>query len=55
MCSGGHFFVRDMVENFEITVPFVRTKENIADFFTKPMHSANEFHAFRKLIMNESD
>ena len=26
-----HFFVRDMVESFEIEVPFVPTKDNIAD------------------------
>jgi hypothetical protein len=48
-----HFFIRDMVESFEIEVPFVRTADNIADFFTKPMKSANQFHAFRKTIMNE--
>ena len=34
-----HFFIRDMVESFEIEVPFVRTADNIADFFTKPMKS----------------
>ena len=28
-------------------------RDNIADFFTKPMKSANQFHAFRKTIMNE--
>jgi hypothetical protein len=48
-----HFFIRDMVESFEIEVPFVRTADNIADFFTKPMKSASQFHAFRKTIMNE--
>ena len=48
-----HFFIRDMVESFEIEVPFVRTADNLADFFTKPMKSANRFHAFRKTIMNE--
>ena len=48
-----HFFVRDMVESFEIEVPFVRTADNIADFFTKPMKSASQFHAMRKRIMNE--
>ena len=47
-----HFFVRDMVESFEIEVPFVRTDDNIADFFTKPL-DAKKFHAMRKLIMNE--
>ena len=48
-----HFFVRDMVEEFEIEVPFVRTADNLADFFTKPMKSASQFHALRKIIMNE--
>ena len=46
-----HFFVRDMVEKFEIEVPFVRTDDNLADFFTK---SASQFHAFRKRVMNEA-
>ena len=35
-----HFFVRDMVESFELEVPFVRTADNVADMFTKPMKSA---------------
>ena len=30
-----HNFVRECVENMEITVPFVATHENLADFFTK--------------------
>ena len=48
-----HFFIRDMVESLEIEVPFVRTADNIADFFTKPMKSASQFHTLRKIIMNE--
>ena len=48
-----HFFVRDMVEQFEIEVPFVRTHEQLADFFTKPAKSPKQFHALRKIIMNE--
>ena len=48
-----HFFIRDMVESFEIEVPFVRTNDNIADFFTKPMACASKFHAMRKIVMNE--
>ena len=48
-----HFFIRDMVESMEIEVPFVRTADNIADFFTKPFN-ASKFHAMRKIIMNES-
>ena len=48
-----HFFVRDMVESHEIIVPFVRTADNWADFFTKPMSGAPQFYEFRRLIMNE--
>lgn len=47
-----HYFVRDMVEAFEITVPFVPTKENAADFFTKGL-PPKEFYKFRAVIMNE--
>ena len=47
-----HFFVRDMVESFEIEVPFVPTDENPADFFTKPMKDASKFNYFRSLVMN---
>ena len=49
-----HFFVRDMVESFELEVPFVRTADNVADMLTKPMKNANEFHKLRRVIMNES-
>ena len=48
-----HFYIRDMVESFEIEVPFVRTDDNIADFFTKPMKTATKFFNFRRKIMNE--
>ena len=41
-----------MVESFELEVPFVRTDDNIADFFTKPLN-ATKFHAMRRVIMNE--
>jgi hypothetical protein len=50
-----HFYVRDMVESFELVVPFVPTKENPADFFTKPMHNATEFVKHRRTIMNERE
>ena len=49
-----HFFVRDMVEAMELEVPFVRTDDNIADFFTKPL-AGKKFHAMRRVIMNERD
>ena len=47
-----HFFVRDMVETFELEVPYVRTDDNIADFFTKPL-AGKKFHEMRCRIMNE--
>ena len=50
-----HFFVRDMVESFEIEVPFVPTALNPADFFTKPMYSPSQFRAHRRAIMNDGD
>ena len=50
-----HFFVRDMVESFELEVPFVPTKENAADIFTKPMKNAGQFRALRRLVMNSSE
>ena len=49
-----HFFVRDMVETFELEVPFVRTADNVADMFTKPMKSATDFHKLRRIVMNEA-
>ena len=48
-----HFFIRDMVETLELEVPFVRTADNVADMFTKPMRNANDFHKLRRIIMNE--
>ena len=50
-----HFFVRDMVESFEIEVPYVSTKDNAADIFTKPMSDANQFRRLRRIVMNERD
>ena len=46
-----HFFVREMVENLQIRVPFVSTVDNIADFFTKPL-PAKSFYPMRDAIMN---
>ena len=48
-----HFFVRDMVESFEIEVPFVRTHDQLADLLTKPMRDASQFHKLRKIVMND--
>ena len=50
--SRRHYFVRDMVEAFEINVPYVSTHENISDFFTKPLADP-KFHEFRSVLMNE--
>ena len=41
------------IEDFEIEVPFVRTVDNIADFFTKAMKHSKQFFNFRRVIMNE--
>ena len=46
-----HFYVRDMVECLEIVVPFVPTKLNLADFFTKSLDIAT-FQRHRNAIMN---
>ena len=46
-----HFFVRECVENMQIVVPFVKTHDNIADFFTKVLEPKQFFH-LRNTIMN---
>ena len=46
-----HFFVRECVENHQLSVPFVSTADNFADFFTKPLQGAN-FYSLRNRIMN---
>ena len=46
-----HFYVREAVENLEITVPFVASHENLADFLTKYL-SPKHFFALRDVIMN---
>jgi hypothetical protein len=46
-----HFFVRELVEEGILRVPFVSTKDNWADFFTKPL-DANRFIELRSHIMN---
>ena len=48
-----HFFIRDMVETFQLEVPFVRTADNWADMFTKPMKDAKHFRRLRSLVMND--
>eukprot|EP00965_Chrysotila_dentata_P062428 2068886-Pleurochrysis_carterae.AAC.1 len=46
-----HFFVRDKVESHDITVPSVKSADNMADFFTKPL-SSRMFFPLRDTIMN---
>ena len=46
-----HFFVRECVEDGRIVVPFVRSADNQADFFTKPLPYST-FVQFRDRIMN---
>ena len=46
-----HFFIRECVEDMKLTVPLVKTTENLADFFTKPLAAKNFFN-MRNAIMN---
>ena len=46
-----HFFVRECVEDMKLNVPYVRSVDNLADFFTKPL-ARNQFFVMRDLIMN---
>ena len=46
-----HFFVREMVEDLRISVPFVKSADNMADFFTKPL-THKQFFLLRDRIMN---
>ena len=45
-----HFYVRELVENEELIVPFVSTTANMADFFTKPL-AGEAFFGLRNSIM----
>ena len=46
-----HFYIRELVERQKLIVPFVKTTENLADFFTKPL-AAGDFFRLRNEIMN---
>ena len=48
-----HFYVRDMIEAFELRVPHVATEDNYSDFLTKPMSNVTTFLKFRALVMGE--
>ena len=46
-----HFFVRDLVEERVIKVRFVKSHDNLADFFTKVL-KPKDFFRLRNVIMN---
>ena len=46
-----HFYIRELVEEHRIRVPFVSTVDNLADFFTKPL-KGKDFFRMRDVIMN---
>ena len=46
-----HFYIRDVVESQELVVPLVKTDDNPADLFTKPVTS-DKFFKFREMVMN---
>ena len=46
-----HFFIRELVEDMRIAVPYVSSAENDADFFTKALEP-KLFFKFRARIMN---
>ena len=49
-----HFYIRDMVEALELSVPLVRTDEDLADMLTKPLEP-RAFFRWRAAIMNEPE
>ena len=46
-----HYFIRELVEEGRIVVPFVSSEDNLADFFTKPLKPVR-FFVLRDKIMN---
>ena len=46
-----HYFIRELVEENKIVVPFVPSDANLADFFTKPLRPS-KFFSLRDKIMN---
>ena len=46
-----HYFIRELVEEGRLVVPFVSTVDNHADFFTKPLRPCR-FFELRNKIMN---
>jgi len=50
-----HFFVRDMVEKFEIRVLWIEGEGNVSVFLTKPLTGSARFFKLRDEIMNVRD
>ena len=48
---GTSIYLRELVEEHRVRVPFVSKVDNIADFFTKPLR-ANMFYPMRDRIMS---
>ena len=46
-----HFFIRECVENMQLRVPYVKSVDNLADFFTKPL-AKNDYFRMRDILMN---
>ena len=46
-----HYFIRELVEEGRLVVPYVASVDNHADFFTKPLKPAR-FFVLRNKIMN---
>ena len=46
-----HFYIRELVESGELVVPYVKTDDNMADFFTKAL-PAERFSSLRNKILN---
>lgn len=49
-----HHFIRECVETGTITLEYVPTEDNVADFFTKPL-ARERFHALRRQLGILSD
>lgn len=47
-----HYFIRELVEDGKIVVPYVASADNLADFLTKPLLPAKFFALRNKIMMN---
>ena len=49
-----YFFIKDRIQNGEVSVKYCPTQEMIADFFTKPLQGS-AFRKLRTMILNTKD